>query len=154
MTLSTGENVREMYRLALQQDIAKQLKAKPDWDRFLVIAKEGEDRLTDETASYRDNYTQRLAEARAQVLRERTGLHYDQPRPVGAPDPINNDEIERVAELRVQHDHVRRRAAIREDEIDGYRDLRADLQSRTQQQGRARDAFAMASPTQTRTLQR
>ncbi len=154
MTLSTNETVRETYRLALQQEITLKLKARPDWDRYLAIAKDGRDRLEAEQTSYRDDYTQRLADARAIVLRERTGLHYDQPKPPGGPDPFDKDNIDAVATLRVQHDHSRRVSSIIEDEIDGYRTMRAELVSRDQKQGLARDRFNQASPNRTRTQQR
>ncbi len=154
MNLSTGEAVRETYRLALQQEITRSLKTRPDWDRFLTIAKETQDRLKAEETALKADYTQRLAEARVIVLRERTGLHYDQPRPPGAPDPFDKDNIDAVAKTRVQGDHARRLAAIKEDEIDDYRAMRTELVSRDRKQGLARDRFNQASPNRTRTQQR
>ena len=154
MTLSTSEAVRETYRLALQQEITRSLKTKPDWDRFLTIAKESRERIEAEQTAYRDEYTRRLADARAIVLRERTGLHYDQPKPPGAPDPLDKDNIYEAAHARVEQDHARRLNVIKDDELSQYQDLSADLQRRSQQKGRAHDAFTMASPTQTRNQQR
>ena len=153
MTLSTSEAVRETYRLALQQEITRSLKTRPDWDRFLGVVKESQERIAAEQAAYRDEYNLRLADVREIVLREQTGLHYDQPSPPGAPDPLDKDKIDAVAKERVAYDHARRLTAIKEDELDGYRELRADLISRSQQQGHARDRFNQASRTQTRSQQ-
>ncbi len=154
MTLSTYEAVRESFRLTLQQEITRSLKTQPDWDRFLTIVKESQDRVAAEQTAYRDEYNLRLADAREIVLRERTGLRYDAPKPPGGPDPFNKDNIDAIAHARVEQDHASRLVKIKDDEIDKYRTLSTELQSRSQQKGRARDAFAMASPTRTRSQQR
>lgn len=151
MSLSTTEAVRETYRMALQQEVSRGLRSERDWKRFLAITKEGRDRYEAEKADYRENYTRRLADARAVVLRERTGVHLDQPRPEGAPDPLDKDNVDIQAKARIDRDHHRRVASIIEDEIGAYRELAAELQRRGQIKGVARDNFNMTSRNPTRT---
>lgn len=147
MTLSTEEAVRETFLLATRQSLAKSLRTAEDFERFAAIAKETEARLVEERDAFQRDYDLRLADARQIILRERTGLRLDQPRPRDAPNPTDRAALDAKADARVRLDHRRRVAAIHTDELDRYRELDALVRARDQKRGHARDAFAR---TQTR----
>lgn len=142
MTSETARALNESYRLALQQTIQKVLKTQPEWDRFTGIARMAAERIDAENIAYRDDYQTRLTKAREVVLREQSGLDVIHPTPTGmsvSRKPPTPEQIERLAEARVRHDHDQRLAAIRKDEVNQYKSLRDDLRDRDQRQSQARE---------------
>ncbi|MEL7444326.1 MAG: hypothetical protein AAGK02_00760 [Pseudomonadota bacterium] len=140
MRLSTAEAVQEMHRVALQQTLTRALKTDRDWAQFNAIARGAATRVDAEKADFRHDYQVRLAEARQAVLREQNTRALELRAPGGStPAPPSPEKIDVLATNRVQADHERRIAAIRQDEVDAYRGLGADIKARDAEQARARE---------------
>ncbi|MEM1150488.1 MAG: hypothetical protein AAGI03_08005 [Pseudomonadota bacterium] len=150
MMLRPSEAVHEVHRLALQQALTRSLKTDRDWARFNAIVEEAATRVDAEKADFRHDYQTRLAEARQTVLREQSKHSFDHPAPTGTTrTPLSPERVDILAMNRVQADHEKRIAAIRQDEVDGYHGLSADVRARDERasharaalQGQAREAF-------------
>ena len=150
MSLSTSEAVQEVYRLAVQRALTRTLGTEREWARFNTIVQEAATRIDAEKADFQHDYQTRLAEARQAVVREQNARALEYPAPAGAArTPPSPEKIDILAINRVQADHERRIAAIRQDEVDGYRGLGEEVRDRkvreahahTSRQGHARDAF-------------
>jgi len=144
MSLSTTEAVREVFRLATQQALTRALRTPEDWQAFTTIAKEADARIRGETGAFKRDYGARLAEARQVILREGSGRILDIPKPRDTADVPDKARLDQRADTRVRHDHTRRLAAIRTDEIDAYQNLRETVRSRDARQGQAKTEFNRA----------
>ncbi|MEM7663963.1 MAG: hypothetical protein AAF292_17100 [Pseudomonadota bacterium] len=140
MSLSTTEAVQEVHRLALQQSVSRILGTEQEWSRFNTIVREAAERVDAEKADFRHDYQTRLAEARQVILREQSKHTLEHPTPTGIEKaPPSPERIDIMAINRVQADHERRIAAIRQDEVDGYRGLSATVREREAREAHARD---------------
>lgn len=144
MSLSTTEAVRETFRRASREALQKSLRTPEDWDRYIAHSAEASDRLVAEERSFARDYRARLAEAKEAILREEHGVRLDQPLPPGVAPTSDAQTLTRKADARVHRDHQRRRAAILQDELDGYRDLTAEIRARDAPDGPSRDGQAPA----------
>jgi hypothetical protein len=132
MSLSTQEALRDAYRSAVREHLQRSLRTGEDWDRFNAIQGEAEERLKTENEAYRRDYPARLAEAKQIILREEHGVRLDHPLPPGAMKHADANTLHQKADTRVQRDHQRRCAAIREDAHARYVDLTDDIRQRDQ----------------------
>ncbi len=140
MSLSIEYTVRETHRVALQENLKRKLKTQAEFDRYGAIARDAAQRIDQEKDAYRADYSKRLSTAHEVVLREQTARHLEHPKPDWAVDaPPSADRLEILARNRVQADHEQRIAAIRTDEVDQYKALRNDCQSRAAREIQARD---------------
>lgn len=139
MTSETQRVVDETYRLAVQENLKKHLKTPQEWARITEISQEAAERIDAEKAAFYATFEARLTEARAVVVREQAqrGLHLT--RDGAQPPPPSASEVERVAHARVYHDHEKRNAAIRQDEMHGLEALRNDVRAREAREAHARD---------------
>ncbi len=154
MTLSTEQQVREGYRLALQESLRRNLKTKDDFQAFGKILKEGAERYDAEKQDFRTDYQARLREAHEVILRAHTGHILVHPKPKWAIDkPPSPEKVDLLARNRVQADHEARLVAIRQDEVDQCKVLRRDIRQRDDRtaqvqdrnQGRAKEAFNLTN---------
>ncbi|MEM7530452.1 MAG: hypothetical protein AAF416_22935 [Pseudomonadota bacterium] len=142
MSLSTTDAVGEVYRVALQDALARRLVTDPEWDRYKAIVQEAAERIDAEREAFRRDYQVRLSEARQVVLREHTARQLNLQAPRGVqPTPPSPEKLDIVAMNRVQIDHDQRIAAIRRDEIDAYRALRTEIVARETRQSQATDRW-------------
>ena len=139
MTLSPENSLRDVFASAVRQHLQRNLRTGEDWDRFKAIQRETDARLMTEQAAHKRDFSQRMAEAKEIILREESGVRLDHPVPSWTANRSSMDALDRKAGERVQHDHERRIAAIKKDELNAFRDLTAEI--------RARDA-----PEQTQSL--
>lgn len=160
MPLSTEDAVREVYRIAIQENLKKELRTEAEFDRYTDILQTHALRMDSEIAAFRDHYQDRLVKAEEAVMREQSGRFLDHPKPSWADDAVmSGDRIEVLAHNRVLADHELRKQIIRTDEIDAYKALSVACRARAAQEreqhreqraqsladrkGRARDAFAI-----------
>lgn len=160
MPLSTEDAVRETYRIAVQENLKKELKTEAEFDRYTDIVQTYAERMDGEIAAFRDHYQVRLLKAEEAVMREQSGRFLDHPKPSWAEDAVmSGDRIELLAHNRVLADHELRKHIIRTDEIDAYEALGVECRARAAQEreqyreqqapslderkGKARDAFAV-----------
>ncbi|MGD1926642.1 MAG: hypothetical protein ACFB03_21040 [Paracoccaceae bacterium] len=142
MSLSTTEAVQEVHRLALQQSVSRILGTEHEWARFNTIVRKAAERVDGEKADFKHDYQTRLAEARQVILREQSKHTLDYPTPTGTEKaPPRPGRIDIMAINRVQFDHEKRIAAIRQDEVDGYRGLSATVRERGVREAHARDSL-------------
>ena len=149
MSLSTQESVKEGFRRAVRENLARTLKTPEDWDRFKSILRETDARLVMEQAAHARDYQQRIAEANEMILREENGVRLEEPLPPWVHKHSDADLLEHKAQARVQQDYDRRVAAIKKDELDGFQDLAAEIRARdapTQAFNRAHDRSQDRSP--------
>lgn len=131
MPLSTEQAVRETFRIALEENLRKNLRTQEEFDRFRAIADEAGHRIDAENDAFRANYHRRLEVAREVVLREHNARTLDYPKPDWAVDtPPGTDKIDLLARNRVQADHEARILAIRIDQADQYQALSETCRAR------------------------
>ena len=140
MSLSTENDVRETYRLSLEENLKKALKTQQEFDRYKAITVEAAQRIDTEKEAFQTHYQTRLTEAREVILREQETLRLEHPKPSWAVDASPSaDKIDLLARNRVQADHEARIAAIRVDQVDQYKALKEDVRDRDLRQSHARD---------------
>ena len=141
MGLSTTEAVRELFNEATRSDILKHMKHEHEWDRFKAIRDEAKERVTQEKDDFKQNYDQRLDEARQIILREASGNVLDPPKPDWANTSLTKEGLDAQADARIRQDHERRLASIKQDETDQYQDLRQSIINRDALDGFAEQSF-------------
>lgn len=130
MSLSTTDHVYSIFYEATKQALTRHLRTGEDFQRFAAIAHEAESRIATEQADFREHYHTRLAEAREVILREKTGQRLDKPRPRDLPHISDQAVLDTHADARVRHDHQRRIAAIKSDELHELALLRQEIFAR------------------------
>lgn len=142
MPTKTEAVVREMFRLATQQELTQSLRTGDDWKQFHAIAKQSIERTTAEKEAFRQDYPKRIAEARQILLREENGRPFrPPPPPQGVVIRSERARIDQIADARVRRDHAHRLVVIQTDETDQYSDLREAVRIRDTRQGQAKTAF-------------
>jgi hypothetical protein len=131
MSLSTKDAVSAVFRQAIREDLQKSLRTGADWDRYVGITSEATQRIEAEGAANARDFPQRLAEAKQMILREEHGVRLEHPLPPWAEKHSDADALDRKAEERVRADYGRRVAVIKKDELDAFRDLSAEIRTRT-----------------------
>mgnify|MGYP001801899842 CR=1 FL=1 len=86
MPLSTEDAVRETLRVALEENLRKNLYTQEEFDRYAEIAKEAAQRIDAEKDAFRANYHHRVSDATVVILREHEARKLDYPKPDWAVD--------------------------------------------------------------------
>lgn len=156
MALSTEDAVRETHRVALEENLRKNLYTQEEFDRYTEIAKEAAQRIDAEKDAFRANYHQRVTEATAVILREHEARTLDYPKPDWAVDvPPSAEKVDLLARNRVQAEHEARIAAIRVDQTHKYQELHQACQVResARETTRERDPVTDEDPQKGRVLE-
>ena len=141
MSLDTKEAIYEEFRTATREHLMAQLHHKGDWKRFNEIVKETEQRLEREQAEWKQSYHTRHAEAKQIILRETHGTILEAPKPSGMESLPDKQALDLKADQRIRHDHHRRIATIKQDELDHYQDLSNLIGSRERLKDYAKAEF-------------
>lgn len=154
MPLSTQDAIRDVFLDATRQQLLRGLQTPQDVERLNAISSEAETRIAQEETTFAKDYDMRLADARQVILREKTGLFLEKPRPIGATHISDAAQLDLEADQRVRHDHTRRIAVIKTDELHQMQDLRSEVRGRDAMPSELQERFRMASQTPSLTRDR
>ena len=87
---------------------------------------------------------QLLAKAKAQIIAKAGSKTHEHPTPFGI-DRFNKSNIDAEAAQQIERAHQGRLLKIREDEAQGYSELKQDIRAREGVRDMARDAFARST---------
>ncbi len=132
--------IAEMFRDAVKQNIVMELRTQADWDRFKEIDEAARAQTAEENRAFQHDRSQRLVEARKEIIDRAGAITHDHPTPFGT-DKFDKAAIDRQANRKVDADHQRCLLAIQQREADSYVALREDIHTREGIRDQARDAF-------------
>ncbi len=133
--------VATMFRDAMMQSIVPELRTQADWDRFNEIKDAAKQSEHDEVESFKQDKTQRLTDARKELIDKAGSLTFEHPTPFGT-DKFDKSANDRAAHIMVENDHQARLLGIKAEETDGFDGLKQDIHAREGKRDHARDAFA------------
>lgn len=153
MEIDLELSIAEMFRDATMENVILELRTEADWERFNGIKEAAAQSERQEIDRFETVKPQLLAKNRQELLRQAGSKTHDLPPPIGA-DRFSETNLERRANAIVENDHKSRLLKIKNEEADGYSDLKQDIQTREGVRDLAHQSFARAvdrrAPTRSR----
>lgn len=140
--------VATMFRDAISQSVALELRTPADWEHYDLIKTRAKMQTKDEVDRFKTDRSDLLAAARKEIIDRAGAKTFEHPTPFGT-DKFDKSAIDRQAVAKIFNDHEAALLKIKTEEAESYQSLRHEIIERESVHDRVNNAFDRATDQRT-----